>query len=84
MFEDFLSALDNLGLAFIELNDMIEWLNKFGFDIGVKPSGKDVSDVINKKMQIGPEEYQIDPEKDYYRGVPTILNSEVAALTKAM
>lgn len=32
----------------------------------------------------GPDEYEIDPAKDYFRGVDTILNSEIAALKKAI
>lgn len=37
-----------------------------------------------KKLKISPTEYQINPENDYFRGVPTIFNSELAALTKAI
>ena len=44
----------------------------------------DESDLLNKKLAIGPENYQIDQQKDFWRGIPTILNSEVAALAKCV
>lgn len=40
--------------------------------------------MLKKKLQIGPKDYQIDPKIDYYRGIETILNSEVAALAKVI
>ena len=83
MFEDFLSDLDSMGLAFIELNDIASWLRKYGFDIGVQINEVDQSDKLKKKLAIGPKEYQVT-EADYYRGIPTILNSEVAALATAI
>lgn len=33
---------------------------------------------------MSPEEYKIDPQVDHYRGLETILNSEVAALAKCL
>lgn len=84
MFEDFLSDLDGMGLAFIELSDVAHWLSKYGYDLGVPIKDVDMSDMLRKKLAVGPYDYKIDPEKDYYRGVPTMLNSEVAALTKAL
>jgi hypothetical protein len=84
MFEDFISALDNLGMAFVELNDVAVWLTKFDFDLGVPISDIDQGDLLTKKLAIGPDQYQLDPSKDYWRGVETILNSEVAALTKCL
>lgn len=36
-----------------------------------------------KTLTVGHIEYIINPEKDYYRGIHTILTSEVAALVKA-
>ena len=84
MFEDFLSDLDSMGLAFIELNDIASWLQSYGFDLGIQVSSIDESTNLQKKLAIGPSEYQIDETKDYYRGVSTILNSEIAALTKVI
>ena len=57
MFEDFLSDLDSMGLAFIELNDIASWLRKYGFDIGVQIIEVDQSDKLKKKLAIGPKEY---------------------------
>lgn len=36
MLEDFISDLDNLGMAFIELNDLAKWLLKYDMDLGVQ------------------------------------------------
>jgi len=36
MFEDFLSSLDNMGLAFIELGDVATILKQVGCDLGVQ------------------------------------------------
>lgn len=35
MLEDFISDLDNLGMAFVELNDLAKWLLKYDMDLGV-------------------------------------------------
>jgi len=82
MFEDFLSCLDHMGLAFIELCDVAAMIKKDGCDLKIKAK-EDASVKLSKKLAIGPEEYNLS-EKDYYRGIETILNSEVAALTKAI
>jgi len=84
MFEDFISALDNFGMAFVELNDIAIWLKKFDFDLGVPISEDGQGDILDKALAIGPREYQLDPSCDYWRGVETILNSEVAALAKCL
>ena len=84
IFEDFISQLDTMGLAFIELNDIASWLKAFGFDLGIKISQMDVADALEKKLKVGPEEYQLNAQTDYYRGIETILNSEVAAMAKVM
>lgn len=83
MFEDFLSCLDHMGLAFIELCDVATMIKKDGCDLKIKAK-EDASVKLTKKLAIGPEEYKIDETKDYYRGIETILNSEVAALAKAI
>lgn len=83
MFEDFLSSLDSMGLAFIELGDVATILKQVGCDLGVKCNQVDESAKLKKKLAVGPEEYKLS-ESDYYRGLPTILNSEVAALAKAI
>ena len=36
MFEDFLSDLDSMGLAFVELSDIASWLKQYGYDLGIK------------------------------------------------
>lgn len=84
MFEDFQSQLDRMGLACVEITEIAEWLLKYGCDLGIKINKVDQTDVINKKLQIGPKDYQINPEVDYYRGISTILNSEVAALARVI
>lgn len=51
------------------------------FDLGVKAEKAfDDEEVFKKKMNVNPHTYQLDPRKDFYRGVPSILNSEEAAL----
>lgn len=57
MFEDFVSALDELGMAFVELNEVAKWLKRFDIDLGVKIVEVDKSDILNKKMKISPVEY---------------------------
>ena len=37
-----------------------------------------------ERAQVGPDEYEIDERVDCYRGIPTILNSELAALKKCV
>lgn len=54
MFEDFVSALDDLGMAFVELNEIVKWLKLFDFDIGVAISQIDKSDEMMKKLKIDP------------------------------
>lgn len=54
MFEDFLSDLDNMGLALIELNDVGAWLKQYGYDIGIATVDIDDSDVLEKRLAIGP------------------------------
>lgn len=34
-------------------------------------------------LSVGKLQYSIDPKKDFYKGIPTILNSELAALVTA-
>ena len=84
MFEDFVSALDDLGQAFIELNEIAKWLKAFHYDIGIQIEQTDRSDDLMKKLKVSPEEYKLNPKEDYWRGVSTILNSEVAALTRVL
>ena len=50
MFEDFLSELDSMGLAYIELNDIASWLKKYDYDIGVAIKAEDQSDILSKKL----------------------------------
>jgi hypothetical protein len=50
MFEDFLSELDSMGLAYIELNDIAGWLKKYDYDIGVTLKKEDQSDILSKKL----------------------------------
>ena len=48
MYEDFETSIDNFGLAFMELNDMAQWLKDHGYDLGVKIKEEDSEDIFNK------------------------------------
>ena len=81
MYEDLESHLDDYGLALIEFSDIIEFLKVYDFDLGVKAEKAfDDEEVFKNKMNVDPHTYQLDPRKDFFRGVPSILNSEEAAL----
>ena len=54
----------------------------FDIDLGVKDQGQDSEATRRQKDNITPEQYKIT-EADFFRGCPTILNSEVAALKVA-
>ena len=82
-YEDFETTIDNFGLAFMELNDVVKWLLDHGFDLGVPVKEVDLEDEFARKAAITPQQYKLT-ENDYYRGKPTILNSEVAALAKCL
>ena len=82
-YEDFETTIDNYGLAFMELNDMACWLKDHGFDLGIPINKQDAETAFEKKANVKPQDYVLS-ELDYYRGVPTILNSEVAALAKCL
>jgi len=84
MFDDFIDELDALGLAFVELSDVARWLQDFGFKLpGVEIPEKDESDMLRARLDVEPSSYELT-DKDYYRGVQTILNSEIAALAKVI
>lgn len=55
MLEDFISDLDNLGMAFIELNDLAKWLLKYGMDLGVQILEVDAEDILERKLKISPD-----------------------------
>ena len=82
-YEDFETTIDNYGLAFMELNDMACWLKDHGFDLGIPINKQDAETAFEKKANVKPSDYVLS-EIDYFRGVPTILNSEVAALAKCL
>ena len=48
MYEDFETSIDNFGLAFMELNDMAQWLKDHGYDLGVKIKEEDSEDIFNR------------------------------------
>ena len=39
--------------------------------------------ISGEELTVGGLSYKIIPQRDYYRGIPTILNSETAALVVA-
>lgn len=81
MYGDFESYLDDYGLALIEFSDVIEWLKIHDFDLGVEAKKEfDDEEVFKKKLKADPNKFSFEPRRDYFRGVPTILNSEAAAL----
>lgn len=53
-YEDFETTIDNFGLAFMELNDVVRWLKDHGYDIGVKEKEMDLEDEFEKKQNITP------------------------------
>ena len=53
-FEDFETTIDNFGLAFMELNDVVRWLKDHGMDIGVREKTIDLEDEFEKKANITP------------------------------
>lgn len=83
MFEDFLSQLDIKDAARVELNEIAIWLKKYGTDLGIRIHGEFTTTEI-KRNECSPTEYEIDERVDYFRGIPTILNSELAAMAKCL
>jgi len=58
-------------------------LKRYGTNLGLQLKDEFSKSKI-KRINTGPEEYKIDPRSDHYRGLETILNSEVAALAKCL
>ena len=79
--ESFVNYLDDYGDAHISLNNFIEFLDAFNIDLGVKKT-TDWEAMRRLKAEVTPDKYTLIA-KDYFRGCPTILNSEVAALKVA-
>ena len=82
MWEDFLSYLDDNNLACINLKDFVEWVKLYDIPIEVRCLDNIREDQDDRLRNTTPDEYVLS-EKDYYRGVRTILNSEIAALKVA-
>ena len=57
MYEDFETTIDNFGLAFMELNDMAQWLQDHDFDLGIPIKEIDAEDLYAKKANVAPEDY---------------------------
>lgn len=72
---------DEFSLAFVQFNDIIDWLKDWQFDFGVAKE-QDSEEELHKKINTAPKQYVIQ-EKDFFRKCKTILNSEVAALAYA-
>jgi tryptophan 2,3-dioxygenase len=53
-YEDFETTIDNFGLAFMELNDVVKWLLDHGYDLGVPVKETDLEDEFAKKAAITP------------------------------
>ena len=53
-YEDFETTIDNFGLAFMELNDVVKWLLDHGFNLGVPVKEVDLEDEFARKAAITP------------------------------
>lgn len=78
--DGFADFLDDYGEAHIGLNDLIDFLGFFDFDLGVQKT-IDEEERMKLKANIEPKDYKIT-NADYWRGCQTILNNETAALLK--
>lgn len=78
-----MSYFDSLCIGYIEFNDINVWLKDYGVDFKVAVKQGDDEDRKAAEMNVEPKAYKVEPEKDYFRKCPTILNSEKAALKVA-
>ena len=81
MRESFYSCIDDLGMAIIDLNEFGQWLQRNGIELGIQLKADDAEERLKQKLEVEPGAYMLKQD-DYYRGVQTILNSEVAAMAK--
>ena len=58
-------------------------MKRYGCDLGLRLRDEFTQSEI-KRFEKSPEEYKLDDRVDNYRGLETILNSELAALAKCL
>mmetsp|Transcript_30454 Transcript_30454/g.46651 ORF Transcript_30454/g.46651 Transcript_30454/m.46651 type:complete len:220 (+) Transcript_30454:409-1068(+) len=73
--------LDRLSMAFIEFNEFNEFCLDYQIDFGERLLQTDLEDVLDARINLSYKDYKVT-EEDYFRGCPTMLNNEKAALAK--
>lgn len=78
IYEDLEFYLDSDDTADMSLNDVANWLKMYDFDLGVLTHAS-TEQIRKKDIHDDPYTYKHSKE-DYFRGLKTILNSELAAI----
>ena len=74
------TRLDKLNFAFIEFNEFNEFCDNYKINLGERIEERDLESILEEKMNVSYKNYIIDPSKDYFRGIKTMLTTEKAAL----
>lgn len=75
------SRLDMMSFAFIEFNEFNEFCLEQGIEWGEKLKDVNLESLYDQKLNLSYKDYIICND-DYYKGTPSILKSEKAALAK--